>query len=117
MRKEITCTVCPRGCLISVEGNETGVESIFGEGCMRGRRYAEAEFLNPVRILTSTVRRTDTDLDVLPVRTAGPIPKSLLFEAMQTIRTVSVTPPVAIHEVVVENFLGTGVDLIAEKSI
>ena len=65
MRKEIICTVCPRGCLITAEGTDQSVVSLKGEGCVRGRRFAEAEFLHPVRILTSTVRRTDTDTNVL----------------------------------------------------
>ena len=78
---------------------------------------AEAEYLNPVRILTSTVRRSDTDTDVLPVRTAGPIPKGLLSEGIKKIKTVTVTPPVAIHEVIIADFMGTGVDLISEKTI
>ena len=117
MHKEIICTVCPRGCRIEVEGTETLVMTVSGEGCLRGRQYAEAEFLNPVRILTSTVRRIDTDRDVLPVRTAGPIPKDLLFEAMKQIKTITVTPPVAIHEVIIPDSMGTGVDLISEKSI
>ena len=117
MRKEIICTVCPRGCLITAEGTDQSVVSLKGEGCVRGRRFAEAEFLHPVRILTSTVRRTDTDTNVLPVRTSAPIPQELLLEAMEQIRTVSVTPPVKIHEVIIPDLLGTGADLIAEKSI
>ncbi|MBQ6479557.1 MAG: DUF1667 domain-containing protein [Anaerolineaceae bacterium] len=117
MNKEVICTVCPRGCRINVTGTGSSALSISGEGCTRGRHYAEAEYLNPVRILTSTVRRSDTDTDVLPVRTAGPIPKGLLSEGIKKIKTVTVTPPVAIHEVIIADFMGTGVDLISEKTI
>ena len=56
MKKEIICTVCPRGCHIMVEGDGKNVVSMDGYGCKRGVTYAEAEYSNPVRILTTTVK-------------------------------------------------------------
>ena len=56
MKKEIICTVCPRGCAITVEGCDGKVTSIEGNGCKRGLSFAETEFTAPVRLLTSTVR-------------------------------------------------------------
>ena len=54
MKKEIICTVCPRGCHIQVEGEGEKVLSVEGQGCKRGLEYASAEFAHPVRLLNTS---------------------------------------------------------------
>ena len=76
MKKEIICTVCPRGCHILVEGEGETVVSVSGYGCKNGLRYASAEFAHPMRVLTSSVRIAGRDDTLLPVRSAGPVPKA-----------------------------------------
>ena len=51
MKKEIICTVCPRGCHIQVEGEGDKILGVEGQGCKRGLEYASAEFAHPVRLL------------------------------------------------------------------
>ena len=116
MKKEIICTVCPRGCSVSVEGEGSEVRSVEGYGCKRGLEYASAEFVNPVRILTTTVKVCG-DYELLPVRSAKPVPRALLMECMQVIRAVEVAAPVKQYDVIVSNICGTGVDIVATKSI
>ena len=79
MEKEIICTVCPRGCHIQVEGERETVRQVTGYTCKRGLEYATAEFTHPVRILTTTVKLDGEEHDLLPVRSAKPIPKEKLF--------------------------------------
>ena len=116
MKKEIICTVCPRGCRIEVEGEGEKVLSVAGYSCKRGLEYASAEFAHPVRILTTTVKMAGIGNDLLPVRSNQPVPKESLFDCMEVIRSVEVQLPVRRYDVIVPNICGTGVDIVATKS-
>ena len=116
MKKEIICTICPRGCHIMVEGEGETILSVDGFACKRGETYASAEFAHPVRILTTTVKMAGIQNDLLPVRSNKPLPKEKLFECMEIIRAAQVTLPVALHDVVIPNICGTGVDIVATKA-
>ena len=117
MKKEIICTVCPRGCHIMVEGDGEKVLSAEGYSCKRGVEYANTEYAHPVRILTTTVKMAGVEGDLLPVRSAKPLPKEKLFDCMAVIRQVEVQLPVACHDVVVANICGTGVDIVSTKTV
>ena len=118
MKKELTCITCPRGCRITVVLNENReVESVSGNTCTRGERYAISECTHPVRMLSSTVRLTHAQQVLLPVATSAPIPKELLFSAMEEIRKICVEAPVERGQILVSDFMGTGVDLVASCSV
>lgn len=117
MKKEIICTVCPRGCAITVEGCDGKVTSIEGNGCKRGLSFAETEFTAPVRLLTSTVRVAGKENELLPVRTRTPILRDKLFDVMNAIRVTTVTLPVKQHDIVISDVCGTGVDVIASRDM
>ena len=117
MKKEIICTVCPRGCHVTVEGQGDVIEKVEGFGCKRGQEYASAEFAHPVRILTTTVKIEGVPGDLLPVRSNKPVPKEKLMDCMAVIRTAQVKLPVEQYAVVVPNICGTGVDIVATKEI
>ena len=116
MKKEIICTVCPRGCHIQVEGEGEKILSVEGQGCKRGLEYASTEFAHPVRILTTTVKIAGVHNDLLPVRSNSPLPKEKLFDCMEAIRAVEVSLPVARYDVVIADICGTGVDIVATKA-
>lgn len=109
--RELTCIVCPRGCQLTAVLNDDGSVTVKGNTCKRGEEYAKAELTHPVRTLTTTVRTADGS--VLPVRTAQPIPKELVFEAMKAVNALVLDRPVTFGDVVIADILGTGVDLIA----
>ena len=117
--KKIICITCPQGCLITVKGDpqKGTVDSVEGFTCPRGKTYAENEFIRPVRILTSSVKAEAAPNCPLAVRTAKPIPKDLLFEGMKEIRKITVKGKIQSGDVIVEDFLGTGVALIAAGSV
>lgn len=117
MKKEIICTVCPRGCHINVEGEGEKILSMEGYGCKRGVTYATAEFTNPVRILTTLVKIDGMDGELLPVRSANPVPKDKLFDCMDVIRKTKVGLPVKMHDVIIKNICDTGVDIVATKAV
>ena len=113
MEKQIICTVCPQGCRITVSGENDKINSVAGFTCPRGKAYAEQEFICPMRILTGSVRAEDASEVLLPVRSADRIPRDRIPECMKVLRTVTVRPPVKIHDTVIKNILGTGVDIVA----
>ena len=116
MEKEIICTVCPMGCSIRVSGEGERIDSIEGFSCPRGEKYGRSEFAHPVRLLTSTVRIEGAAEPLLPVRSSAPLPKELLFSCMDVLRNVTVQAPVRLHDVIVKNILGTGVDIISSDA-
>ena len=117
MKKEIICTVCPRGCHVTVDGDGKNVTSVIGYACKRGLTYAEAEYSNPVRILTTTVKVENRANELLPVRSSAPVPQGKLFDCMEVIKAVAAKLPVKRYDVIVKDICGTGVDIVATKDI
>jgi len=106
MKKQITCIVCPRGCLMTAEGSGD-TWKITGNACKRGEKHAIGECTNPVRTVTSTVRISNREDTMVPVKTAAPIPKGEMFAIMKMIRTASVAAPVKIGDVIMDGVFGT----------
>ena len=114
MKKDMICIACPRGCYMTVEVGDSGeFVSVTGNTCKRGETYAKTEVTNPTRSLTSTVKVIGGAHPVVPVKSASPVPKGLLFECMKEINKAEIKAPVKIGDTVIENILGTGVDIIA----
>ncbi len=115
---EVICIGCPIGCRGRVFVDEDGsVVKVEGYRCKQGREYAEKELKNPVRVFTSTVRTEGGNLVLLPVRTSSPIPKSKIVELARLTKEIRVKPPVEIGQVVAENVLGLGVNLVATSRL
>ncbi|NLG89156.1 MAG: DUF1667 domain-containing protein [Clostridiaceae bacterium] len=116
-KRNLICINCPVGCLIEVTLDGDTINSIKGYQCKRGLEYARAECTNPVRTVTSTVRVKDGILPVAPVKTEKPIPKRLIRDCMKEINRCCVQAPVKIGDVIVENLLGTGVNIVATGNV
>ncbi len=115
---EMVCVSCPMGCAITVELDDNkNVISVTGNTCKRGDAYARQECTHPERMLTSTVKVEGGRLPVVPVKSAKPIPKEMLFDCMKEINKVTLKAPVNIGDVVIENILGTGTDIIATNEV
>ena len=112
--KQIVCTVCPKGCLLSVSQDLT---TVTGNSCPKGEQYGLQEVLNPTRVLTTTVSIVGAIYPRLPVKTSKPIPKGKLLEAMKTIEMIKVRAPIKLGEVIMKNILETDADLIACKNM
>ena len=113
-KKNLTCIVCPRGCTLTVTLDselENPVVSVEGQGCKRGVDYATAECTHPTRVLTTTAPTVDGG--VVPCKTNKPIPRELLFEAMEIINTLAAPATVRIGDVLIANILNTGADVVA----
>ena len=113
-KKNLTCIVCPRGCALTVtlDSEATNpVVSVEGQGCKRGVEYATAECTHPTRVLTTTAPTVDGG--VVPCKTDRAIPRELLFEAMKAVNSLSAPAVVRIGDVLLENLLGTGANIVA----
>lgn len=110
MKTSLTCIECPIGCQIEVEVENGKPVSITGYTCLRGKSYAESEVICPRRVVTSTVKATDGTL--VPVKTERPVKKSDIFAVMQKINKATVTLPIKIGDIVVEN-ISEDIHLIA----
>lgn len=110
MKRNLTCIVCPIGCQLSVTLENGAVTEVTGNTCPRGKQYAIDECTNPVRTVTSTVRTVGGG--VIPVKTDRPIPKELMFVCMREIDRAVAALPAHIGDVVIENLLGTGANVI-----
>ncbi|MDD3106724.1 MAG: DUF1667 domain-containing protein [Bacilli bacterium] len=111
--RDLVCIVCPRGCRLKVDENMV----VTGNYCKRGTTYALNELIKPMRMVTSTVKIDSIIIERLPVVTEKPIPKEKIFAVMEAINQVQVKAPVKIHDVIIENVLNLGVNIIATRSI
>lgn len=115
--RNLTCIGCPLGCPLTAAPAPDGTWNVTGHTCKRGQEYAQKELTNPSRTLTSTVRITGAAARVVSVRTAADIPKEKLWEAMKEINHLSVPAPVRMGDILLADIAGTGVALVATKTL
>jgi Uncharacterized protein with conserved CXXC pairs len=117
MVSKIICTVCPNGCEINIIELDTKSYNIKDYKCERGKEYAEQEITNPARILTTTIKIKNGLIKRLPVRSKNPVPKDKIFRIIERIKGVEIEAPVEEGDIIIENILNMGINVIASKSI
>ncbi len=110
---QLICIGCPVGCLITVNKNEDGTLAITGNTCKKGEAYARNEMTAPVRGVTSIIRVEGGSGRVVPVKTAGEIPKGRIGQCLDEIGAVTVKAPVKAGDVLIQNVAGTSVSVVA----
>lgn len=115
--KVFTCINCPMGCTIRVGLENDEIVSIEGNECKAGEKYVKAELENPTRVLTTTVKVKNGVLSRVPVRSSDEIPKEDILSCVRYLDDVEVEAPIEIHSPVVEDILGTEVDIITTRSL
>lgn len=116
--EHMTCIGCPVGCMLTVTLNEeTGEMEVTGNLCPIGDRYGKQELLDPKRMVTSTVEVEGGYEVIVSVKTSESIPKGLVKECVRSLSSLKVKAPVNIGDVVVENILDTGVNIIATANV
>lgn len=114
--KELTCIVCPNGCLLKIDKKDDDW-IVGGNLCPKGVDFAIGEMINAKRSICSTVKTIFERVPRLPVRTNGDIPKELIFLLMEKINSVEINHPVHSGEIILENVLDTGVNVIATSDM
>ncbi len=112
------CIGCPLGCRLELEETEDHeIVEVRGFSCKKGERFAVQEHTDPRRMVTTTVAIEGGLFPRLPVRTIEPVPKGLMGRVCEELRSVTVEAPVAMGDVVHPDVAGTGVDVIATRSL
>lgn len=111
MKRELTCIVCPMGCSLCVDIENSEVRSVEGNTCLRGEKYARTECTNPMRVITSTVRTSNGR--IVPVKTKQAVPKERMSECMKEINRLAPSPEgLTVGSVICRNILNTGADVV-----
>ena len=97
-----------------VEVELGAVRHVSGQSCNRGECYAKQEAIQPLRILTGNMRAAGCRRP-FSIITNKPIAKDLLLACAAELRRHHPEPPVFSGDVVIENILGTGCDVIATQ--
>lgn len=117
MKKVITCIGCPLGCTITATVDGEIVTAVEGHTCKRGEEYARKEVINPRRIVTSTIKIKEGDIQMLSVKTKEDIPRGKIIDCIDALKGIQVNAPVMVGDMILKNVAGTGVDVIATKCI
>lgn len=115
--KVIRCIVCPTGCAIQAVDDGKGNVTFEGYTCKRGLEYAQQEYYEPKRILTTTMRVENGLLPLVPVRTNNPIPKDKLKEVLKEIAKKTIKPPIKMGDILIENVVGLDANIIASRDL
>lgn len=113
--EKVLCIVCPQGCEVNVVLEDGKVVSVEGNACPRGAEYAINEIKSPKRILMTVVKCRNGIPPVVSVKTDKPIPKDKLLEASKYLANIEVEAPIEIGDVIVENILGLGANIVATR--
>ncbi|MCI0513129.1 DUF1667 domain-containing protein [candidate division KSB1 bacterium] len=116
MLEKLTCIMCPLGCEMDVRQSESVFE-VTDNKCEKGITFAREEILDPRRNLATSVPIPGKNFKMLSVRLSERVPRALIFPILQAIARLRPTPPITCGAVVLPNVLGTGVDVIATRTV
>lgn len=117
MNRVFTCIVCPNGCEITADGDETQGYTIAGAGCSKGREYVLQEMRDPRRTIATSVPVEKGEFPLVSVRLDTPISKKMIFPVMKEINRLRVDAPVKIGQILIENVLGLNCNVIATRNV
>lgn len=116
-KRRLICISCPVGCELDVTLDEGKIVEVEGNSCKLGLDYAEQEIFDPRRMVASTVKVKNGFHPLVPVYTEQAIPKPMIFDVLAELRNIELEAPVAVNDVVIENVLDTGVNVIASRDM
>ena len=116
-KHEYLCINCPIGCTLELTEEDGEILEIAGAECTVGKKYAEEEFRNPRRRVSTTVKVSGGVLPLLPVVSESPIPKKMIRDAVEVLADVVVDAPVADGQVIYPDILDTGVNIVSSREL
>jgi CxxC motif-containing protein len=116
MKKEFICIVCPNSCRLTVT-ETSGSITVAGNECSRGEKHGIHEYMNPTRMLTTTVAVTGGTLPRLPVISREEMPKALINKCLDVLYRMKLAAPLRCGDIIAKNICNTGVDVIASRSM
>jgi CxxC motif-containing protein len=116
-KRHFVCVVCPVGCEIDVVHDGSEIISMEGNKCEKSEEFVTQELIEPMRILTTTVRIEGSRWPVIPVRTDEAVPKRLFPSIMKKLTRIKLQAPVNMLDVVMTDIAGTGANIIATRTM
>ncbi len=116
-KDKLICITCPMGCTLEATHEGSTVLKVEGNNCKRGAQYVQAELTDPRRMVATTVKVQGGIHPLMPVHTAAPFPKPRIFELLDALRRVEIAAPVRMDQVVLENALDTGINVLASRDM
>jgi len=120
--RSLTCIVCPMGCSLEVD-DSGGHDDLYvtGNKCQRGKDYAVEEIRAPKRVVTATCAINGqprvSSIKRVPVKTATPCPKEKIPAILQDIYKVKISLPVKMGDVIVADWNGSKIDIVATRTL
>lgn len=111
------CINCPLGCRLEVDSAGDDIVEVRGNACKRGLEFAQQEHTDPRRMVTTTVAIRGAALARLPVATVAAVPKARVHDVCRALHALEVRAPVRMGDVILADVLGTGVDVVATRSL
>jgi len=144
MERKLVCISCPLGCRLTVTWQDETDITVSGNKCAKGESYAREEILAPKRVVTATVAVTaeaggaetgraaagaaanggpaagqaaSPEPRRLPVKTSAPLLKEHIPALLNELYRMETKPPLRCGDVLLKDIAGTGVDLVATRSL
>jgi len=116
MTDRLTCLLCPIGCDLEVE-IDGGDVRVQGHQCDKGVDFASEEVLRPKRNLATSVPLKGTIDRMVSVRLRDHVPREMIFPILAEIAALRPSAPVRRGDVLITDVCGTGVDVIATRTM
>jgi len=110
------CIGCPVGCRLEIRGDRDHLD-IQGNRCRKGAKYAANEIRDPRRTVTAVALTDQTDGPCCPVKSDRPVPVGMIDKLLDRVYALRVTLPVRCGDRLIENFAGTGVNVVFTRSM
>jgi len=112
----LTCILCPLGCELEVRRPERGLD-VKGHQCEKGIDFAIEEVLYPKRNLATSVPVKGSETRLVSIRLSDRVPREMIFPVLKEIAKLRPEAPVKRGQVLIADVLGTGVDVIATRTV
>jgi CxxC motif-containing protein len=116
MIDRLTCLLCPLGCELEVEHEGERIE-VRGHQCDKGPGFAAEEVLRPKRNLAASIPLGGTLDRMVSVRLTDRVSRDMMFPILVEIAKLRPPAPVRRGDVLIRNVLGSGVDVIATRTV
>lgn len=116
-KRKLICISCPVGCelMVTIDGDK--ILEVEDNACKLGVDYARQEIFDPKRMVATSVKVKNGFHPLVPVYTEHPIPKPMIKDILAEVRKVEIEAPVDYNQIVIENVLDTGVNIIASRNM
>ena len=84
--------------------------------CFLGKTYANEEYSDPKRVVTTTVQSMSASHPRIPVKTDKALQKTHIQDLLDHLHSLEIKLPVKCGDILVTNFKWTGVNVLITRS-